>query len=64
MDKNAPIPKCPYCDAEMPALGLFSWQVPNFIILATYCATCKVALNFQTLPATQAPEEKRIARPG
>ena len=44
-------PHCPHCDAPMDGIGLFNWLAGPWMIMAAYCAACKKALHFATVPA-------------
>jgi len=61
-EQAAPLPHCPYCDAEQAGLGLFNWQAGVWMILAVYCAHCKKILNMSVLPM-MAGEEPRVQIP-
>jgi hypothetical protein len=58
----SPIPCCPHCDAEMPALGLFNWQAGPWMILSLYCPECKKVIHMQVLPMV-AEEPSRLQIP-
>lgn len=57
-----PIPCCPYCEEEMPGLGLFNWQAGVWMILSVYCPACRRVLHMQVLPMV-AGEEPRVQIP-
>lgn len=61
-----PLPCCPHCGEELPAVGCFNWQVPNgFLVLCVFCQNpaCRRALEFAIVPVGVQAEQSRIARP-
>ena len=47
------IPLCQYCEAELPALGVFSWSVGLVLITCIFCPECKKSLHFTAMPMPQ-----------
>jgi len=52
------VPKCPHCGAELASISLFSWLVPGFVVLGTFCpdTNCRVLLHTQVVPAELVPQ--------
>jgi len=57
-----PIPRCPHCSAEMPAVNYFNWAADPWIVLAIYCPDpkCHKVLEMQVLPAAAARQPMNI----
>lgn len=65
-DPEIPVPCCPHCGEELPAVGAFNWTMPNgFVVLCVYCQNpeCRRALEFAIVPMGAQAEPSRIARP-
>jgi hypothetical protein len=58
-----PIPRCPHCDAEQAAIGLFNWAAGMWMILAIYCSECHKILHLQALPVATQEIEGQIVKP-
>lgn len=46
-----PPPRCPHCDAEIASIGCYNWINPPWVILASYCLSCRKLLPVQMIPA-------------
>jgi hypothetical protein len=44
------LPKCPHCKKSLEGISMFQWVTNGWLIMATYCPECSVALDFGTLP--------------
>jgi glutaredoxin len=58
-----PAPHCPYCNGEMPGVGMFNWPSKSWVILCVYCMHCLRALHFSTIPLAIAEEPSRLSIP-
>lgn len=42
-----PLPKCPYCEADMPTINGYPYMLGRFTVLSVSCSSCRTALHFQ-----------------
>jgi hypothetical protein len=52
-----PPPKCPYCDAQMPGIQLYSWIAAPWLIIGAYCQACRALLHTQIVPVAVAEQQ-------
>jgi hypothetical protein len=57
------LPKCPHCKKELEGMGMFQWICQGWLIIAMYCPSCSVALDFGSLPLPPDGAESRIQIP-
>jgi hypothetical protein len=56
-------PKCQHCDAPLPEIGLYAYEVGVFKILNLWCPHCRRALHFQIFQAPPQEGGPRVQTP-
>ena len=56
MTPSMSVPHCPFCNAELAAVGYFNWRASGWIILCVHCPeeNCRKVLHIQVLPDLEA----------
>lgn len=42
-----PLPKCPYCEADLKTIGGFPYMLGSFTVLSVMCGSCRMLLHVQ-----------------
>lgn len=62
-DEVITLPKCPHCGAELPAVSLFNWMQPAWVILCVHCPACQTVLHMQVVPMAVQAESPLVDPP-
>jgi hypothetical protein len=60
-----PVPCCPHCGKELPAVSCFQWPTPHSMTFAISCSheDCRKILTMQIVFIADGEEAPRIQRP-
>jgi hypothetical protein len=62
------LPKCPHCKKDLDGISMFQWICHGqsgqaWLVIAMYCPTCAIALDFGSVPLPPDGADSRIQIP-
>ena len=58
-----PLPKCPYCEADLATVNGYPYMLGSFTVLSISCSSCRAALHFQIFQNPPAEGGPRVQIP-